>query len=138
MKYKKLKVIELTDKELIELWRKEYCSQQIYTFDGMRVKFFPDQFNHVFYESSKRNVTKKDKEHGYKDCLSYTRLEKMLWIKDALIDEEAELHVGYDKKTKSYNRSRRVAVAKDSFVVVIYIIDKITQNLLLPMKLKTL
>lgn len=49
------------------------------------------------------------------------RLARFYWIKDVLRDPDAELYVGYESKTKSYIRSKRVAVVKDNYVVVIQI-----------------
>lgn len=44
---------------------------------------------------------------------------KIFWIKDALMDSEAELKIGWDSKTKSYDKSRRVTLVKGNYVVVI-------------------
>jgi hypothetical protein len=71
-------------------------------------------FDHCFYESANRYA--KDKS-----ILSYTRLEKIYWIKDALTDPNAILKVGWDSKKKSYNKSRRVTLVKGNYVVVIVI-----------------
>lgn len=124
MSYKKIKPHDFTEDELRAIWQMEYCSCDIFTFDGIKVRFFDDQFDHAFYESSGRNLSVKTKQAGYKDCLSYARVEKILWIKDVLADRDAELYIGYDKKTKSYNNSSRVAVVKGDYVVVINLKDK--------------
>lgn len=123
MEYENLdmKNASLSEDELREIWHQKYCTQEIFTFDGIKVKFYDDNFDHAFYESSGRNYKRKSKEDGYKDCLSTVRLEKMLWIKDALMDKDAELYIGFDKKTNSYNKSSRVAVVKGDYVVVIKI-----------------
>jgi hypothetical protein len=119
LEYTKLKISDYSEEELKELWREEYCDAEIFTFDGIRVKFYMDNFEHAFYESSKRNYIKKEASYGYKDCLSAIRVEKMLWIKDTLMDPDADLFVGYDKETGTYTKSRRVAVVKNNYVVII-------------------
>ena len=123
MEYKNLDMRDtsLQEDELRQIWHDEYCTQSIFTFDGIRVHFYDDNFDHAFYESSTRNYQNKSKENGYKDCLSAVRLEKMLWIKDVLMDKDAELYCGYDKKTASYKKSTRVSVVKCDYVVVIQI-----------------
>ena len=115
MSYEKIKPVEYTEAELRELWRCEYCRKVIHTHDGIRVRFYKDQFDHAFYESTNR-------KKANKDGLSYARLEKMLWIKDVLVDASAKMYVGWDKKTKSYNTNKRVSIVKGDYVVVIGII----------------
>jgi len=112
MWYKKIKPHLMTEEELREIWKKEYCKQTIKTFDDIVVQFFDSMFDHCFYESADRR--KKDKS-----ILSLNRLEKIYWIKDALLDPDAELKVGWDSQSKSYNRSRRVTLVKGNYVVVI-------------------
>ena len=100
------------EKELRDIWRIEYCEQEVRTFDQIRVQFYESMFDHCFYESANRKA--KDKS-----ILSLNRLEKIYWIKDALMDPEAELKIGWDSKSKSYNKSRRVTLVKGNYVVVI-------------------
>lgn len=114
MRYKKIKPYNLTETELRELWDKEYCDQVIKTFDDITVQFFASMFDHCFYESDNRKA--KDKS-----LLSYNRLEKIYWIKDALTDPEAILKMGWDAKTKTYVNSRRVNLVKGNYIVVIVI-----------------
>ena len=113
-KYQKIKPHEKTEEELRKLWDITYCIEPIKTFDNVSVKFYPDMFNHAFYES----VNRKRKD---KSALSYARLEKMLWIKDTLQDPDAELVQGYDSKTKSHSSSSRVAIVKNDYVVIIWL-----------------
>ncbi|MFN6087093.1 MAG: hypothetical protein ACK476_19460, partial [Fluviicola sp.] len=75
-------------------------------------------FDHCFYESSSR----KSKD---KSILSLNRLEKMLWIKDTLQDETAILKKGWDSKTKTYFKDRRVAIIKNNYVVIIRFTGKL-------------
>ena len=111
-KYRQLVAQDYTEDQYREMWRDNYCRQAIYTNDGIRVKFYDSNFDHAFYESS-------DRRQGNKDILSRRRLSRILWIKDALEDPEAELHVGYLSKKKSRSGKRRVALVKGNYVVVI-------------------
>ena len=112
MAYKKIKPYSHSEEELRQIWREEYCEKNIYTFDKVKVLFFEDMFDHVFYESANRKA--KDKS-----ILSLNRLEKIYWIKDTLKDPEAILKKGWDAKRKDYFEDRRVAIVKGNFVVII-------------------
>jgi hypothetical protein len=114
MDYRRIKPHAMTEQELRKLWKEEYCdpSSPIYTLDDIHVKFFEDMFDHAFYESDSRKARDKS-------ILSFNRLEKMLWIKDTLVDPDAILKQGWDRDRKVYDGARRVAFIKDSYVVVI-------------------
>lgn len=114
MAYKKIKAHKMTEAELRQLWKDEYCypAEPIMTFDEVIVRFFESKFDHCFYESFNRR--ERDKS-----ILSLNRLEKMLWIKDTIQDPEAMLKQGWDRDSKTYNNSRRVAFVKESYVVII-------------------
>lgn len=114
MAYKKIKPHLMTEAELRKIWDDEYCKSVIKTFDGLTVQFFTSMFNHCFYESADRRA--KDKT-----ILSLNRLEKIYWIKETLQDADATLKIGWDSKSKTYNKSRRVALVKGNYVVVIII-----------------
>ena len=114
MRYKKIKPHEMTELELREIWDQEYCKSAVQTFDGLSVQFYSSMFDHCFYESENRRA--KDKS-----ILSFNRLEKIYWIKDTLEDTDATLKIGWDGKNKTYNNSRRVALVKGNYVVVIII-----------------
>lgn len=96
-----------------------YCNKDnpVYTFDNIKVNFQRDMFEHAFYESFKW-------ERKDKSIFSIKRAEKIMWIKDTLQDPYADLRIGWNKKTKSYNKSRRVAIVKNNYVVIIQIINK--------------
>lgn len=102
-----------------QLYLQTYCNARnpLITFDGMIVKFFPDRFDHAFFESINRQLADKAQ-------FSTVRAERILWIKETLQDPTATLHVGWDKKNKSYDKSFRVAVVKNDYVVVIWIRDE--------------
>jgi len=92
-------------------YEKTYCNGTIITFDGIFVRFRRNRFNHCFFESSNRNQKK--------DNFSQLRAERIDWIKAGLQDSSAELHVGWDRKKKTYDNSHRVAVVVQDYVVVI-------------------
>lgn len=117
--YQKIVVCNFTEEELREIWRDTYCHKVIKTHDGIRVHFYESNFDHAFYESSKRNQSRNKKKS--KDILSSERLSRILWIKDVLEDPTATMYVGFDNKTKRYDRTKRVAVVKGNYVVVIQI-----------------
>lgn len=110
--YRQLVAKDYTEEEFREMWRSNYCRQVIHTFDGIRVRFYDSHFDHAFYESS-------DRRQANKDVLSPRRLSRILWIKDALEDPEAEIHVGYLSKSHSQSGKRRVTLVKGNYVVVI-------------------
>ena len=86
-----------------------YCRKPIETFDGIQVRFRKRDFNHCFFES----IDEKD------DTFSFKRAERVLWIKAALQDPEAELRVGWDNKKKRPTVNRRVAIVMCDWIVVI-------------------
>lgn len=106
-----------TEEQFRQLWHDEYVMQEIYTHDGIKVHFYDNNFDHAFYESTGRNVSKKSKQH--KDVLSYQRLARIRWIKEVLVDKNAQMFEGYDKTTKKYSRKKRVAVVVGNYVVII-------------------
>lgn len=96
----------------------KYCKKDLVTFEGIKVKFYEDRFAHAFYESS-------DKSKGNKDIFSIERAKRIDWIEYALKNPKAELYVGWDKKRKKYDNSRRVAlITPENYVVIIKIIGK--------------
>lgn len=112
MLYKKIKPQNLSEEELRKIWKEEYCEKEIFTFDNVLVKFYEDQFDHIFFESAHRK--KNDKS-----ILSLNRLEKIYWIKDTLQDSTAILKKGWDNDNKVYYTDRRVAIVKGNYVVII-------------------
>ena len=99
---------------------KKYCENDIITFDGIKVKFYENQFEHAFYESS--NKVKKNK-----DVFSIERALRIDWIEYVLQNPNAELHLGWDRDKKKYNKDRRVAIiSPENYVVVIRINDNKT------------
>lgn len=120
-KYKQLVAKDHSEEEFREIWRSHYCRKAIYTYDGIRVRFYDSNFDHAFYESSDRRL-------GDKGILSSRRLSRILWIKDALEDPDAEIHIGYLSKSQSLSGKRRVTLVKGNFVVVIQLYKKTDAN----------
>lgn len=89
-----------------------YCRAEIFTVDNIRVYFKPQKFGHAFYENSERR-------QGPKDQFSPERAQRMDWIKSTLIHPDALLFFGWNKDKKVYEKSRRVSVVFEEFVVVI-------------------
>lgn len=116
MHFKKIKSWMMSEDDLRELWRVNYCLEPIITFDRMVIRFYEDMFDHAFYESE--NHKEKDKS-----LLSLNRCEKMLWIKDTLQDPTALIKQGWLKDKKQHTNSRRVAMVKGNYIVIIQIIN---------------
>ena len=91
----------------------KYCKKTLITFDGISVKFYEDQFEHAFYESS-------NKKKRNKDIFSFDRATRIDWIEYVLKNPKAELHLGWDRNKKIYNKDRRVAIiSPEDYVVII-------------------
>lgn len=114
MTYKKIKPYNLSEEELRKIWSDTYCEKPITTFDNIIVKFYSNMFDHCFFEST-------EMKKGDKSILSYNRLEKIYWIKDALEDPDTIRKIGWDSRNKKYDASRRVALVKGYYIVVIVI-----------------
>jgi hypothetical protein len=93
-----------------------YCQGTIASFDGIQVRFRKSDFNHCFFESSQRNRVK--------DTFSALRAERLEWIRVALQDMTADRFVGWDRDTKTYDKSRRVTLVCVDYVVVIVLKGK--------------
>ena len=94
-------------------YERVYCQANIQTFDGIRVYFDPNKFEHAFYESTARD--------GCKDVFSVVRAQRIDWIKNTLEHPHADLFDGWSKSLKKHGSTRRVAVVHEEFVVIIAI-----------------
>jgi hypothetical protein len=103
-----------TQEEYQTLWKSKYCKHPIVTFDGIRVRFRINDFEHAFYES----VLYKD------DTFSWKRAQRIKWIEETLQDPTSERFVGWNSAKRKYDYSRRVAIVKESYVVVIGLLEK--------------
>jgi hypothetical protein len=110
-------VAGLTAAQYRERFERAYCHGAIQTFDGIGVRFRKMHFNHAFFESSRRD--------GSKDQFSTERAERLDWIKATLEDSAAERYLGYNKETKSWDKTRRVAVVQGNYVVIIRLLSQI-------------
>jgi hypothetical protein len=99
-----------TESEYREHYEKVYCRCRIVTFDGITVRFRKSQFQHAFFESSRRD--------GKKDNFSEVRAERIDWIKTALEDSESERYQGRDRESGGYSKNRRVTVVMDNYIVI--------------------
>jgi hypothetical protein len=88
-----------------------YCRGAVMTHDGMTVRFRKSDFDHCFYESTRRNRVK--------DQFSQLRAERMEWIAVALQDAAAQRFQGWDRDTRKYDKNRRVTLVCGNYVVVI-------------------
>jgi hypothetical protein len=93
-----------------------YCGGTVQTHDWIQVRFRKRQFDHCFFESSRRN--------GIKDTFSAKRAARVDWIKETLLDSSALQLAGWDSFNRTYDHSRRVALVKGNYVVVISIKSK--------------
>lgn len=93
-----------------------YCAGTVATHDGIEVRFRKSQFDHCFFESSKRD--------GTKDTFSTKRAERIDWIVATLQDPTAHLLAGWDQRTRTYDHTRRVTLVKGNYVVVIALKSK--------------
>lgn len=100
-----------TEDEYRMHYERVYCRGNIQTFDGIRVFFSPNNFGHMFYESTARD--------GRKDVFSPVRAQRIDWIKSTLEHPNADLFEGWDKNSRAYDATRRVAVVYEDFVVVV-------------------
>ncbi len=102
-----------TPNEYKKYYVEKYCKKELKTFDGIKVKFYEDQFEHAFYESS--NKAKRNK-----NVFSLNRAVRIDWIEYVLKNPNAELHIGWDRDKKRYNKDRRVAIiSPEDYVVII-------------------
>ena len=104
-------VLYATPAEYRAHYERVYCRGTIQTFDGIRVYFAASKFWHMFYESTLRD--------GRKDAFSTVRAERIDWIKATLEHPQAALFAGWDKMSRTYDNTRRVAVVYEDFVVVV-------------------
>jgi hypothetical protein len=88
-----------------------YCTGAVTTFDGIAVRFHKRDFDHCFFESSQRN--------RIKDSFSQLRAERLEWIAVALQDATADRFQGWDRDSKTYDKTRRVTLVCGNYVVVI-------------------
>ncbi|MDD4309202.1 MAG: hypothetical protein PHO32_02380 [Candidatus Cloacimonetes bacterium] len=90
-----------------------YCNHPITSFDGFRVFFQKERFEHAFYKSANRN--------NIKDTFSFERAERIDWIGCALIDPSSDIRVGWDSCKKRYDKSFRVAIVVINYIVIVRI-----------------
>jgi hypothetical protein len=78
---------------------------------GAPVYFASSDFDHAFYESTRRD--------GVKDQFSFTRAEQMDQIASVLANGSSDRFAGWHARTRAYDHTRCVCVASGDFVVVV-------------------
>ena len=107
------KVYYKTEEEYFEHYKRVYCREKVFTFDGIRVFFDPKRFFHAFYELDKTKLY-----GGHKSKFCFVRAKRIDWIKNVLESENSILYKGYNKNV-GYISDRRVAVISDDKYVVV-------------------
>lgn len=87
------------------------CQAVVMTHDGIRVYFKKLDFDHAFFESTRRNRVK--------DKFSAARAERMDWIAATLANPASTRYMGWDKVRGRYDPTRCVTVVIQEFVVVL-------------------
>ena len=92
-----------------------YCNRSpLLTWDGLPVMFYPEMFEHAFYE----RTTKTWKSP--KTTVDFDRCKRMPWIEEVLKDSSIIPLQGYDKAINKYDNSRRVVlISPEQYLVVI-------------------
>ena len=101
-----------TREEYFEHYKQVYCRGAIYTYDGIRVFFDPNRFNHAFYETDKKTGAKKTD-------FSFIRARYIDWIKYTLESSSSVLLKGHNKKSGCLPNIRVAVVNEDKYVVII-------------------
>lgn len=101
-----------TENEYRQYYEATYCRAIIHTFDGYRVYFPRATFDHAFFESVNRQARDKSQ-------FSWSRAERIDWIKAALFDPSAELYVGWLRDKKRHDANRRITLVYENYVVVL-------------------
>lgn len=109
----------MDESECKQYYVANYCNKEITTFDGIRVKFFEDTFEHAFYVRTEKSWKSK------KDHYSEERGKRIDWIKAVLEDSTIVPRQGYDHARRTHDNTRRVTfMSPNNYVVVIYINKK--------------
>jgi len=101
-----------TEAQYREYFKQKYCISPLLTYDGIRVRFTERDFGHAFYTSARS--AKPDKS-----VFSFERAERIDLIEAVLQDSNASLHFGWNNKKKRADPTRRVAIGKRNYIVVI-------------------
>ncbi|WP_031405290.1 hypothetical protein [Geobacillus vulcani] len=102
-----------TQQEYFDYYVNNYCSNPIYTHDGLPVYFDRDRFSHAFFKSV-------DRRSADKSQFDIERAKRMNWIKKVLQDPSLQIYAGYDNKKKKTDHSRRVSiVVPERYAVIV-------------------
>jgi len=103
-----------TESEYFEHYKRVYCRDKVYTFDGIRVFFDPKRFLHAFYKDDKYK-----QYGGSKSKFCKKRAEHINWIKYVLTNEESILYQGYNERGGILPERRVAVISKDKYVVIL-------------------
>lgn len=98
-----------SESDYLSYFIENFCNRLLYTKDGIRVFFRKNHFYHAFFETVNVN----------KDTFSLDRARRMPDILPTLQSPFSDYRCGWDSKKKKHIATKRVAILKDSFVVVI-------------------
>ena len=103
-----------TESEYFEHYKRVYCRNKVYTFDGLRVFFDPKRFLHAFYEDDDCK-----QYGGNKSKFCRMRAERIDWIKYVLTDKDSVLYQGYNERVGDIPDRRVAIISKDRYVVIL-------------------
>src|SRR5690554_3941707 len=98
-----------TESDYLEYFVENYCRQEIFTHDGIRIHFRRKHFFHAFFYTIV----------SHKDHFSVERAQHMPEIKKILQSKKVKCHCGWDSKKKRLNPRRRVSFILGPFVVIV-------------------
>ena len=90
----------------------QYLGGPIVSFDGISVQFRANDFDHAFFESENRR-------EGDKSLFAIRRAWRINWIRQTLSDNSCELKAGWVKSIGAYDRSRKVYINCEGYVVIV-------------------
>ena len=103
-----------TESEYFEHYKRVYCRNKVYTFDGLRVFFDPKRFLHAFYEDDDCK-----QYGGNKSKFCRMRAERIDWIRYVLTDKDSVLYQGYNERVGDIPDRRVAIISKDRYVVIL-------------------
>jgi hypothetical protein len=98
-----------TESDYLEYFIENYCRQEIFTKDGIRIRFRKSHFYHAFFETT----------ISHKDCFSIERAQHMPEIKKILQSKNSRCHCGWDSKKHRIDPHKRVSYILGPFVVIV-------------------
>lgn len=103
-----------TENQYFEHYKRVYCRDKVYTFDGIRIFFDPKRFLHAFYEDDNTK-----QYGGNKSKFCKVRAERIDWIKYVLADKDSVLYQGYNERVGNMPERRVAVISRDKYVVIL-------------------